>query len=812
MTEAVSYDSLWAWSPQPGPQSDACATRAFCGELFYGGAAGGGKGLLPDEPILTPFGFRPLSSLEVGSRVCTTDGQTQQIIGYFPRGKQPTYRLQWSDGTSTTCDADHIWLGYRAGRGQKRAGERVFGPQSARKFYTRDLLEMAGRFGVPVMDQPCVFNVAGEQRGRYKHISRSLSPYVIGALIGDGYLNGTGVRLSSEDDEILARVARELPEGALVVPYGGIDYGITGIRGDLGDLDLCGTRAETKHIPRIYKLGSSDERWALMQGLMDTDGWSESDGDCYYCTVSPRLRDDVAFVARSLGAFVTVREKTPECEGKKGQRAYTLRIKIKDPSRLFSLTRKSAHCDGRAPQSMTRWLDSIEPAGEQETICIAVSHPNSLFIAGDFTVTHNTDFLLGDFAADVDQGAAWTGILFRLSYPDLDEVIERSQQIYPFMGAEYLVGQRVWKWPGGATLRLRHLEQVNDFSKYLGHSYAWVGWDELPTWETLKPYHMMKSRLRGEAKHKRIRATGNPGGRCHTEIKEYFGIGEHPNGGAMRTDPESGMTRMFIPSKVRDNRILLQSDPGYMDRLKAVGDPELVAAWLDGDWDAMPGSYFSMFRRSECECEPFEIPQGWTVFTCMDYGEENPAWCGVLAVDFDDDVWVVDEYYRAGAGGADHARAVRAMIDNCPYIRGVRPKLNLAPHDMWTRRRPGEASQALSPADTFTAEGVHLTRANMDRVNGWRNVKDLLYANRLRFFRGRTERICSSLASVQRDPKDPEDVLKGGDDHPADGLRYGINHVYKPRRKIDRRPPMPNKGQAVLDSLMQMAKPQGRYA
>ena len=39
-----------------------------------------------------------------------------------------------------------------------------------------------------------------------------------------------------------------------------------------------------------------------------------------------------------------------------------------------------------------------------------------------------------------------------------------------------------------------------------------------------------------------------------------------------------------------------------------------------------------------------------------------------------------------------------------------------------------------------------------------------------------------SLSTVQRDPRDAEDVLKGGNDHPAHGLRYGINHTYKARK------------------------------
>jgi hypothetical protein len=77
------------------------------------------------------------------------------------------------------------------------------------------------------------------------------------------------------------------------------------------------------------------------------------------------------------------------------------------------------------------------------------------------------------------------------------------------------------------------------------------------------------------------------------------------------------------------------------------------------------------------------------------------------------------------------------MANNCPYVT-ERPRLNLAPADMWTKRAPGEASQALAPKDSFEAVGLHLTRTNSARVNGWRNIKDLMYAGRLKFFKGRT--------------------------------------------------------------------------
>lgn len=423
-----------------------------------------------------------------------------------------------------------------------------------------------------------------------------------------------------------------------------------------------------------------------------------------------------------------------------------------------------------------------------------------------------TDFLLGDYLHDIEQGLPWVGILFRKSFPELEEVIERALQLYPQTGGEWTAGTKTWRWPSGALLRLRSLENLDDFTKYMGFSYAWIGWDELPLHATMKPYHRMKSRLRGPAKHKRIRASGNPGGRCHAEVKEYFGIDKWPDGDHLIEDPATHMHRMFIKSRLSDNRIGLEFDPGYEARLEGVGDPELVAAWKEGDWDAIVGAYFSMFHRAQCEVEPFEIPGNWSLFTCLDYGEANATWAGLLAVDSDDDVWVVDEYYRADCGGADHARGVRNLLGQCPYIRGQRPRLHLAPHDMWTVRRPGEASMARSAADSFSDEGLHLTRANMDRVNGWRNLKDLMYAGRLHFFKGRTDHVCSSLASVVRDEHNPEDVLKGGDDHPADGLRLGVNHVYKPRKMTPKLVDAPWMGHSILTALEELGKPKGRYA
>ena len=153
--------------------------------------------------------------------------------------------------------------------------------------------------------------------------------------------------------------------------------------------------------------------------------------------------------------------------------------------------------------------------------------------------------------------------MLRDTYPELEELIARSRVIFPatFPGAEYRERPvNDWRFPGGATLKMRHLDSDADSFSYIGHQYAWIGWDEVSQRPSVDAYKIMKGCLRSAAAipDKRIRATGNPGGAGHQWVKAYFGIDRYPLGMEPIDDPETGMTRMFIPSRLSDNLILLK--------------------------------------------------------------------------------------------------------------------------------------------------------------------------------------------------------------------------------------------------------------
>ena len=391
-------------------------------------------------------------------------------------------------------------------------------------------------------------------------------------------------------------------------------------------------------------------------------------------------------------------------------------------------------------------------------------------------------YLMGDFAADVaEYGENWRGILFRKTYPELDELVTEGKRVLfsAFPGTEYKVGSYEFRMPNGSVLRLRHMENDSDADHYMGHQYQWIGFDELTNWPTLAPYHRLKACLRSAAgiPNMRIRATGNPGGVGHTEVKKYF-IDPAPDGEIIK-DGQSEIPRMFIKSRVTDNRILLDADPGYIDRLKSIGDEQLIKAWLEGDWDAFVGQYFAHWDSGKICIPSFEIPSDWPLFGCLDYGESAPTSFGLATVDYDDNVYGICEYTRAGASASTHAYEIAKLVAACPFTQGRHPTPILADPSMWVKRRLHE-HVSHSPADVFGEHGLYLQKANNDRVNGWRVMNDYISNNKFFLFNGWNDSAASTIPALPRSKSNPEDVDTKANDHDADRVRYLLMHCFAP--------------------------------
>lgn len=446
--------------------------------------------------------------------------------------------------------------------------------------------------------------------------------------------------------------------------------------------------------------------------------------------------------------------------------------------------------DGSGPEGihvyMTEkpvWAPQAGPQAE----AIAATWCDSLLFGGA-RGGGKSDFLLGDYLQDVQKyGRHWQGIIFRRSYPELSGLIQRSHAIYKATGAEWKEGKHQWVWPNGAILRFRHLERDIDAEIYQGHQYPWIGFDELGNWPSDGPFRKLLACRRWaetDIPTKRVRATANPGGAGHGWVKSHW-IDPGPTGYKPVQDETTKWWRMFIPSRVTDNHILLKNDPDYVESLKGVGSKELVRAWLEGDWNAITGAFFDSFQATRDGkpwhvIEPFDIPPYWTRFTAYDHGFAAPfcnLWFAVSDGTYPgipkNGLVVYRELYGATSPNVGVRMTIKQVGDLIRAAELPDEKIEYRRSDPALFQNQGGPTIA----EEFSRNGVYFTRADNVRPSGWQQVRLRLEeyegAPLLQIF-STCKHLIRTLPALQHDPVKAEDCDTRGEDHAADALRYGV--------------------------------------
>jgi phosphate starvation-inducible PhoH-like protein len=355
-----------------------------------------------DTPVLTVDGFRPIGELAVGDLVIGSDGRPTPVIGVYPQGRKPVFRVATQDGASTLACAEHLW--FVITRDDRRCGKpgRVLQTQEMRGSLRRAHYR---RFELPLV-APVAFEPADVP----------IEPYALGLLLGDGCLTtSTTPSFTTADPELAEALAAALPgiELRRKSRYDDVLRPVDGHRGGvivanpvttaLRTLGLAGTRSTTTFVPAPYLVNSRDVRLAVLQGLLDSDGGPVSQFGrttrVQYTTCSDRLREDVVFLVRSLGGVAYCRTRLAEGRRPGGvpgrpvahrHDAHILDIRLPAGIAPFRLARKRERYELTDVGRPMRFIDSIEPAGESECVCIAVGAADSLYVTADFLVTHNT--------------------------------------------------------------------------------------------------------------------------------------------------------------------------------------------------------------------------------------------------------------------------------------------------------------------------------------------------------------------------------------------------------------------------------------
>lgn len=357
------------------------------------GPAGNGKAQPMYSPIQTPNGTVTMGNMKVGAIVSTPDGKSARVIGVFPQGNKKVYRITFANGDHVDACEDHLW---RVNSLDWRPNTKIVDTT----YLLKNTKHPNGRRKMWIdPTEPVQMN---EQ-------AVSIPPYLMGALIGDGYF-GAGndsISLSSIDQGLIDRVRSMLEPGYRLVNHSktharcsftivrdGQQAGRANFyKAEIRNYGLEGKRSWEKSIPEVYLFNSIENRFELLRGLMDTDGdvWR---GLAHFSTTSPMLAEQVKWLIHSLGGIATISEKRPtytyKGEKRFGRISYVLQIRFHDPSQLFHLTRKASACKIRTKYPVRHFIERVELLGEMPVQCIMVDHPDHLYLTDHFIPTHNT--------------------------------------------------------------------------------------------------------------------------------------------------------------------------------------------------------------------------------------------------------------------------------------------------------------------------------------------------------------------------------------------------------------------------------------
>jgi hypothetical protein len=394
-----------------------------------------------------------------------------------------------------------------------------------------------------------------------------------------------------------------------------------------------------------------------------------------------------------------------------------------------------------------------------------------------------TDGMLGKFGLKAARhGKHVRGIFFRREYPQLDAAIDRSREIYNPLGAEWSEMRKLWTFPNGATLRFRSLERDADAEKYQGHSYTDVFFEELGNYPNPIPVMKLKATLRSaEGVPCQFHATGNPGGPGHNWVKMRY-VDPAPLG--WEIIEEHNMRRIFIPAKVDDNQLLMTADPGYVDRLKQTGSPELVRAWLEGDWDVVEGAFFECWRAENHVIEPFAIPDYWLKFRAFDWGSSAPFSVGWWAVS--DGLEVDDRVYPKGAliryrewYGAS-APNVGLKLTNERIAQGIIDRedetitYSVADPSIFAVQGGPSIAEQMAKAGILWRKADNRRVGPRGAMSGWAEMRSRMIGDdnpMIYCFKTCVDSI-RTIPSLPHDVRRPEDIDSSSEDHAADEWRY----------------------------------------
>lgn len=389
----------------------------------------------------------------------------------------------------------------------------------------------------------------------------------------------------------------------------------------------------------------------------------------------------------------------------------------------------------------------------------------------------------------------------------------------------------------GSKIHLCHLQHKKDLQKYQGAEIHVLLMDELTHFHE-DEYRYLRNRVRCtidipdsevfpgfnlRQKIPMILCGSNPGSVGHAWVKRTFVDYGVPLKPAKTKSSDGGMLRVYVPARLDDNPTLLRHDPNYLERLDGLGDPSLVKAMKDGDWNIVAGGALDDVWRTEHIIVPrFTVPKGWYLDRSFDWGSTHPFSVGWWAESNGEEVTYIEdvlegdkfvqyetvrsfapgsiirinEWYGAKEIGLNEGLKLSAdeiAVGIVERERLWRWDVNAGPADNQIRNVMQKGVPTI--ASTMGEQGIWWEKS--DKSPGSRTIGLELVRQRLKnattgekpglFFMEHCRAAISTLPILPRDDKNPDDVNTAAQDHVYDDVRYRVLKAARLAKSLEAR-------------------------
>lgn len=350
------------------------------------GFNGHGKALALDTEIPTPGGWKTMGDMRVGDVVFDMDGRPCNVVAVTEvMSNRPCFRVTFGTGETVVADANHEWVVRTYSNRSVMNASRQKGREVDR-FEILKTTDMAD--AVRTKGGLLNFSVSNSGPVEFPEAELPISPYTLGAWLGDG--TSTCGQITKPDAELFERIQAEGWALGDVI-QNGMTRNVKGLAAELKKHGLL----NNKHIPSVYLTASLEQRLALIQGLMDTDGFVAVGGTCEFSNNNKALAEGLRDLVLSMGCQANILERRAMLYGKDCGPNYRVTFTPSFEACTLPRKRERLHVGASARRIKHRFITAIEPVESVPVKCIQVDSPSHTYlVTRSFIPTHNSLVLL----------------------------------------------------------------------------------------------------------------------------------------------------------------------------------------------------------------------------------------------------------------------------------------------------------------------------------------------------------------------------------------------------------------------------------